>query len=50
VADLAVDEERFDFSWRGQARRWSHGDDVMTAKAESVGANLLPVEVISIDA
>jgi len=42
VADLAVTEERFDFSWRGQARRWSHDDDVMTNKAELAGANLLP--------
>lgn len=36
VADLAVNEERFDFSWRGQARRWrrwSHDDDVMTEEA-----------------
>jgi hypothetical protein len=51
VADLAVNEERFDFSWRGQARRWSHDDDVMTNKAELAGANLIAwVEVISITA
>jgi hypothetical protein len=48
VADLAVDEERFDFSWRGQARRWSHDDDVMTTSAESAGAKLF-LEVMSID-
>lgn len=50
VADLAVNEERLDFSWRGQARRWSHDDDVMTTSAESAGAKLLfCVEVISIN-
>jgi hypothetical protein len=51
VADLAVTEERFDFSWRGQARRWSHDDDVMTNEAESAGVNLIAwVEVMLVNA